>query len=181
MRISRSTIGIGTAAAALLVAGIVGGYQASAQQEQVPEELAAKTGEQLTQTLAAEGPFATPLPDHLFLPAEEGAESVVFIHYDKPVPEATRVIYTGFGIKGRWCAEDQQKIEEQAGKGFTHFHRVAEVAAADAGHGGAEPGEEGYWLKHIAVGPAFEMPWGQVEPGTVDENFMPTEAPKCGS
>jgi hypothetical protein len=193
MRSSRIAFVSGSAAAALVAAGLVGGYnasaqqdkaqqeQAGAQQDELPSELVADLGEQLTGTLSVDGPFKTDLPDHLWVPGDENANSLVFVHLDKPAPEAMRVLYTGFGIKGRWCAEDQQKIEELAGEGFTHFHRIAEVASPDAGHGGGEPGEEGYWLKHVAVGEPFEMPWGQVEPGKVDMKFMPTEAPTCGS
>jgi hypothetical protein len=179
MRNSRITISIGTAAAALVVAGMVGGYHASAQEGDLPSGLAADLGEQLGASLSQDSPFETDLPDHLWLVADD--ESAVFIHLDKPAPEATRVIYMGYGVKGRWCAEDQEQIESVAGEGFTHFHRTAEVATPDAGHGGSEPGEPGYWLKHVAVGPAFEMPWGTVEPGMTDQKFMPTAAPKCGS
>ncbi len=120
-----------------------------------------------------------PLPDHVWATVDD--KSVVFLHFDKPLGEATRVLYVGYGIKGRWCAEDQQNAEKLAGKGFTHFHRVAKVATPEAGHGGGKAGEEGYWLKHVAVGPAFKMPWGEVKPGVTDDKFMPTAAPKCCS
>jgi hypothetical protein len=167
-----------TAASALLVAA-VGAPQVGAQQGDLPDDLVAGLGTQLTESYSQDGPFETDLPDHLWIGGDD--DSVVFLHLDKAVPDATRVIYTGFGIKGRWCAEDQESIEALAGEGFTHFHRIAEVATADAGHGGGEPGEPGYWLRHVAVGPAFEMPWGTVEPGQVDHQFMPTEAPTCDS
>jgi hypothetical protein len=84
-------------------------------------------------------------------------KSVVFLHFDKPIGEVTRVLYVGYGIQGRWCAEDQ-RVEATAGKGFTHFHRIAKVATPAAGHGGSKAGEAGYWLKHVAFGPDFKMP-----------------------
>ena len=170
---------LGTAASALLVASAFGASQAGAQERELPSDLLAQIGSQLDASFSNDGPFETDLPDHLWIGVDEN--SAVFLHLDKAVPDATRVLYTGFGIKGRWCAEDQERIEAVAGEGFTHFHRIAEVATAEAGHGGGEPGEPGYWLKHVAVGPAFEMPWGTVEPGQTDQNFMPTEAPKCES
>jgi hypothetical protein len=141
--------------------------------------MADKLGEQLAAGFSHKSPFETDLPDHVWLIADD--KSVVFLHFDKPATDATRVLYTGYGIKGRWCAEDQERIEALAGKGFTHFHRTAKVPTPDAGHGGAKAGESGYWLKHVAVAPAFKMPWGEVEPGVVDAKFMPTKAPECGS
>jgi hypothetical protein len=156
-----------------------GGYHVAAQQTRVSDTIAAALGRQLAQQMSYKSPFETDAPDHLWVLGDD--QSVTFIHLDKPYGEATRVIYVGFGIKGRWCAEDQAAIERIAGKGFTHFHRIARVATWDAGHGGARPGEPGYWLKHMAVGPGFKMPWGDVQPGATDAAFMPTTAPRCGS
>jgi hypothetical protein len=172
-------LGICTATAALITAGTVGAYQASAQEGGLSGDLAAEIGAQLGASFTPDAAFETDLPEHVWIAADE--DSVVFLHFDKPLPEATRLLYTGFGMKGRWCAEDQERIEALAGEGFTHFHRFAAVATPEAGHGGGEPGEAGYWLKHVAVGPAFEMPWGTVEPGKTDLQFMPTQAPKCES
>lgn len=168
---------IGVLVAALAaVASLAGTPVAQPGQLETSEELAAQVGEQLVQVYQYDQPFETPPPEHLFLVSPEG--SVVCLHFDKPLKEATRLLYVGYGVKGRWCAEDQARIEAAAGKGSTHFHRVARVPTADAGHGGSKPGEVGYWLKHIAVA-EFEMPWGRVTPGT-DMTFMPTKAPKCG-
>jgi hypothetical protein len=164
-------------AALVALAWLASSPAAQPQALEVREEVAAQAGKQLVEAYQNERPFGTPLPEHLWLVGEDG--SVQFLHFDKPLPEATRLLYVGYGVKGRWCAEDQERIEKAAGKGFTHFHRTAKVRTAEAGHGGSTPGEEGYWLKHVAVA-EFDMPWGHVGHG-VDMKFMPTTAPKCGS
>ena len=121
-------------------------------------------------------PFHPAMPDHLWMDAGNGR--AVFLHFNKPVadPSAT-VIFVGEGIKGRFCAEDQQ----DGGKtGFVHFHRshTPEKEKGEAAHGhGGKPAEEGYWLKHVAVG-EFDMMGMHFKPGTA-MNFMPTPPPNC--
>lgn len=123
-------------------------------------------------------PFHPAMPDHLWMDAGNGR--AVFLHFNKPVsdPKAT-VIFVGEGIKGKFCAEDQP----DGGKtGFVHFHRshTPESEKGEAAHGhGGKTAEEGYWLKHIAVG-EFDMMGMKFKPGTA-MNFMPTPAPKCGA
>lgn len=121
-------------------------------------------------------PFQPPMPDHLWYKFADGP--AIFVHFSKPVtdPKAT-VIFVGEGIKGRFCLENQP----DGGKtGFIHFHRLRAPEGAKGvavhGHGG-NPGEEGYWLKHIAVA-EFDMMGMHFKPG-VAMNFMPTPAPKC--
>ncbi len=162
---------------AALVAALVGWHRPAESQERahVPPAAANTVGQQLARGFTPDSPFTPDAPDHLWLDVGDG--TWMFLHFDKPLPQATRIIYTGWATKGRWCAEDQPSPE------FTHFHRTAPVGAWDAGHGGATPGEEGYWLKHVAV-ESFEMPamMGMpartVEKG-VDPMFMPTRAPRC--
>jgi hypothetical protein len=179
MRTARTMLaGLVVALVPVLVA-FGAGYRAGAQQAKLSDTFAQQMGRQLAEQLSYKSPFETDAPDHIWAVGDD--RSVTFIHMDKPYAEATRVIYVGFGIRGRWCAEDQQRIEALAGKGFTHFHRTAKVATWDAGHGGAKAGEPGYWLKHMAVGPGFKTPWGDVRPGVTDTAFMPTAAPRCGS
>ncbi|MBI2303314.1 MAG: DUF11 domain-containing protein [Chloroflexi bacterium] len=113
-------------------------------------------------------PFDPPLPDHLWM--DIGVNRLLFLHFDKPVAEATKLLYIGEGIRGRFYAEDQP---EGGTTGFTHFHRF-KAPTVEAGHGGA-PGDEGYWLRHVAV-TDFEMMGMKVRPG-IDFNFMPTVAP----
>ena len=151
--------------------------RASAQQAgslEISRATAATVGEQMVRGFSQESPFDPDAPDHLWL--DNGDGTYLFLHFDKPLPEATKIIYTGWAVKGRWCAEDQPR-------GFTHFHRTAKVAKWDAGHGGSKAGEEGYWLKHVAV-ESFQMPemMGMparvVQPG-LDREFMPTQPPGC--
>lgn len=123
-------------------------------------------------------PFHPAMPDHLWMDAGNGHG--VFLHFSKPVSDPkARVIFVGEGIKGRFCAEDQP---DKGKTGFVHFHRshtpAGETGMAAHGHGG-KSAEEGYWLKHIAVGD-FDMMGMHFIPGTAT-NFMPTPAPKCGA
>ena len=97
----------------------------------------------------------------------------VFLHFDKPIAEATKILYTGHTVPGKFCKEDQDALPE----GFTHFHKkFVEGDNPQAGHGG-KGGEEGYWFIHIAIN-EFDMPWGHVVPG-LDKVFMPTPPPSC--
>lgn len=149
---------------------------AAAQNGEVSDPTARAVGEQLVDAFSADSPFTPDAPDHLWLDNDDG--TYLFLHFDRPLAEATRLIYMGWAVPGRWCAEDRP------GEEFTHFHRLAEVGDWNAGHGGSEPGERGYWLKHVAVD-EFEMPamMGMPErtvPAGADREFMPTRAPSCG-
>lgn len=122
-------------------------------------------------------PFHPAMRDHLWMDAGNGR--AVFLHFDLPASDSqSTVIFVGEGIKGRFCAQDQP----DGGKtGFVHFHRShtpeGEKGMAAQGHGG-KTGEEGYWLKHIAIG-EFDMMGMRFKKGTA-MNFMPTPAPQCG-
>lgn len=162
----------------LLIActGVNGGIAGGAKQ--VPSTEALKNvGPTLGKVYTFE-PFHPAMPDHLWMDAGNGRG--VFLHFNKPVSDPTAmVIFTGEGVKGRFCAEDQP----DGGKtGFVHFHRShtpeGEKGMAAHGHGG-KSAEEGYWLKHVAVG-EFDMMGMHFSPGTA-MNFMPTPAPKCGA
>lgn len=95
-------------------------------------------------------------------------ETVIGLHFDEPNPEqATELDYITIGQKGMFSEESQPGPE------FTHFHTV-EANSWDAGHGGSDPSDEGYWLTHIAVR-EIQYPFHD-EPITprVDYEFMPT-------
>ncbi|HEU4683963.1 MAG TPA: hypothetical protein VFS39_05630, partial [Nitrospira sp.] len=122
-------------------------------------------------------------PDHVWL--DEGNGRVQFFMFDKPVTDpSARLLFVGQGIKGRFCAESQP----DGGKsGFNHFHRLNTPATGDTSMHGAK-GEEGYWLKHVAVS-EFELDPQEehgghggsthFKPGMV-EHFPQPPAPKCG-
>jgi len=168
-----AVIGLAVAAIALLTLPATTRAQEKGSLE-VPTAAVRAVGEELVSTFIQDSPFDPDAPEHLWFDNQDG--TYLFLHFDKPLPEATRIIYVGWAVRGRWCAEEQPQ-------GFTHFHRTAKAPAWDAGHGGSKPGEDGYWLKHIAV-ERFEMPamMGMsartIEPG-LDRMFMPTKAPQC--
>lgn len=120
-------------------------------------------------------PMTPAMPNHLWIKASDNVS--FFLHFNKPRNFKTaKVIFVGDAVKGRFCAEDQP----DGGKtGFVHFHR-AETPPGAMGHGG-EPGVEGWWLRHVAVG-NFEMKMKgmsmQMMPGLAMK-FMPTPAPSC--
>ena len=120
-------------------------------------------------------PLKPAMPDHQFMAAGDG--TFMFVHYDKPVADATQLLYVGVAVPGKFTKQDQTRVEQQFGKGFTHFHQGSNCPGenADACHGG-QGGEDGYWFRHVAVD-NFEMPWGDVKPG-VDLAFMPTVPPR---
>jgi hypothetical protein len=116
-------------------------------------------------------PIHPAMPDHLWL--DEGNDRVRLMMFSKPVSDPTAVLlFVGEGIKGRFCAESQP----DGGKtGYSHFHR-AHTPAGDTSMSGPK-GEEGYWLKHVAVG-EFEMEHMHYKPGTVLDMPQPP-TPKC--
>jgi hypothetical protein len=122
-------------------------------------------------------------PNHLWL--DEGNGRVQFMMFDKPVSDPTAVLqFVGAGIKSRFCAESQP---DRGKTGFNHFHRTNTPATGDTSMHGAK-GEEGYWLKHVAVA-EFEMEHQgehtahgggktHYKPGDVENMPQPT-TPKC--
>lgn len=92
------------------------------------------------------------------------------LHFDNmDLNKAQNLNWIAIGVPGKYTKQDQERIEKQFGKGFTHFHDLM----ADT-HGG-QPGAEGVWFMHITVR-NFQAPWGNLKPG-VDTAFMPTPAP----
>ncbi len=164
----------------LLIFGILILFLAACTQQQPQQNIqqqtqeSQKTDSSLVSAIKVafnQQPYNPPLPDHLW--AELGDGSYMFLHFDKPVPEATKVLWVGIAIPGRFCSEEQSKLPY----GFTHFHReTCSEENADLCHGG-KANDKGHWLKHVAVR-SFDAPWGRVNPG-IDINFMPTKAPSC--
>ncbi len=97
---------------------------------------------------------------------------VLALHFDSmDLSKAQNLNWVALGLPGKFCKSDQERVEQQYGSGFTHFHDLM----ADT-HGGA-PGAMGVWFVHVAAR-EFDAPWGHVTPG-VDGKFMPTAAPSC--
>ena len=149
----------------------------SAEAQTLSARASTMIGQQLTGAFTADSPFTPDAPDHLWFDVGDG--TYLFLHTNEPLAQATGLMFTGWAVEGRWCAEDQPSPE------FTHFHRIARVGAWGAGHGGSTPGEPGYWLKHVALRrmemPAMMgMPACTIQPGA-DAMFMPTRAPTCGA
>lgn len=161
--------------ALILVGAILAGQIVSQAQgtKEVPKETLETIGPQLATTFTFE-PFDPSMPDHLWMKADP--DKVIFLHFAKPVSEKeNKLIFVGDGIKGRFCAENQPA---KGKTGYVHFHstEVHKGHEKEMGHGG-EKGQEGFWLRHIAVG-EFDMMGMHFKPG-VAHNFMPTPAPKC--
>ena len=117
-------------------------------------------------------------PNHLWL--DEGNGRVQFLMFDKAVSDpSAKLLFVGQGVKGTFCAESQP----DGGKtGFNHFHRTKTPASGDTSMHGAK-GEEGYWLKHVAVAEFDDEPKGEhaghggkthYKPGQVENTPQPT-------
>jgi hypothetical protein len=84
---------------------------------------------------------------------------------------------------GTFCLESQPDGRKS---GYNHFHRTNTPATGDTSMHGAK-GEEGYWLKHVAVAEFDDEPKGEhaghgekthYKPGQIENMPQPT-TPKC--
>ena len=121
-------------------------------------------------------------PNHVWL--DEGNGRVQFLMFDKAVSDpSAKLLFIGQGIKGTFCSDSQP----DGGKtGFNHFHRTNTPATGDTSMHGAK-GEEGYWMKHVAVAEFDDEPKGEhaghgekthYKAGQVENAPQPT-TPKC--
>lgn len=104
------------------------------------------------------------MTDHRAFMTPDGM--VVALHFDNmDLSKAENLNWVAIGVSGKFTRAEQQRVEQQFEKGFTHFHDVKNDV-----HGG-QPGGDGVWFKHIAVRD-FESPMsgGRVTAG-VDEKF----------
>ena len=121
-------------------------------------------------------------PNHVWL--DEGNGRVQFLMFDKAVSDpSAKLLFVGQGVKGTFCVESQP---DHGKTGFNHFHRTHTPASGDTSMHGAK-GEEGYWLKHVAVAEFDDEPKGEhaghggkthYKPGQVESTPQPT-TPKC--
>lgn len=97
------------------------------------------------------------------------------LHFDDmDLEQAKNLNWFALGVPGTFCKNDQQRVEQEFGQGFTHFHDLE----ADT-HGG-KPGAKGVWFVHVGVRDfTSPMSEGPVEGGKPDPGFMPTPAPTC--
>ncbi len=97
------------------------------------------------------------------------------LHFDDmDLEKAENLNWVALGVPGTFCKKDHARVEQEFGRGFTHFHDLE----ADT-HGG-KAGAEGVWFVHVGVRD-FESPMseGPVSGGEIDSGFMPTPAPNC--
>jgi hypothetical protein len=121
-------------------------------------------------------------PNHVWL--DEGNGRVQFMMFDKAVSDpSAKLLFVGQGVKGTFCIESQP---DHGKTGFNHFHRTHTPATGDTSMHGAR-GEEGYWLKHVAVAEFDDEPKGEhaghggkihYKPGQVENTPQPA-TPKC--
>lgn len=114
----------------------------------------------------------TSMTDHRAFMLPTGG--VLAVHHDNlDLSKAENLNWLAFGVPGRFCKQDQERVQAQFGPGFSHFHDMVNDT-----HGGAV-GAEGVWFVHIAVR-NFDsaMSGGPVTSG-IDSRFMPTPAREC--
>ena len=107
------------------------------------------------------------MTDHRAFMLPTGA--VIALHFDNlDLSKAKNLNWVALGVPGKFTKAEQERVEQQFGKGFTHFHDMKNDV-----HGG-QPGAEGVWFVHTAVRD-FESPMsgGAVKAG-IDSKFMPT-------
>jgi len=68
------------------------------------------------------------------------------LHFDNmDLERAENLNWVALGVPGTFCENDQQRVEEAFGDGFTHFHDLeADTHSGDAG-------AEGVWFVHVGV------------------------------
>lgn len=99
---------------------------------------------------------------------------LIALHFDNmDLSKAENLNWLAMGVPGIFCKADQERVEQQFGPGFTHFHDMMNDT-----HGGA-PGAQGVWFVHTAVRDFDSMMSGGPVKQGIDSNFMPTAAPVC--
>lgn len=124
-------------------------------------------------------------PDHEWAYIDSSKNRIAFLHWmpkdskDKETggdPEKADVLFaTGDGFKGTWCLGSGGITQAQIDAGYVHFHKETS-ATWDAGHGGTEKTQVGWWLRHIAAGDGVEMMPGVVSKKGQVYHLMPTWA-----
>jgi len=109
------------------------------------------------------------MSDHLMLKTSGGP--VLALHFDNMnLAKAKNLNWVAYALPGRFTRSDQARLNRLYGPGFTHFHDLKTDI-----HGG-KAGAKGVWFVHIGTR-NFASPFGRVQAGKVDTNFMPTRPP----
>jgi len=127
--------------------------------------------ERLLSFFNSEAPFTPAPPATAFRVFGDG--SGLFLQFDSSAEGDGSLRYIGTMEPGVFC--DNERTRALREQGYVHF-RAAE-APSEATAAGGRPGEEGHWMRFVAV-QGFEMPWGAVEPG-IDFGYRPTDPPAC--
>ena len=165
----------------VLLSSVWSGTSSAGEGTAPSPEVANNVGEALIKAYTFQPVHPNP-PNHLFL--DEGNGRIQFLMFDKAVSDpSAKLLFVGQGVKGTFCVESQP----DGGKtGFSHFHRTHTPATGDTSMHGAK-GEEGYWLKHVAVAEFDDEPKGEhaghggkthYKPGQVENTPQPT-TPNC--
>lgn len=126
---------------------------------------------QLRNFFSSPSPFEPSPPGTVFRLFEDG--SGLFLQFDAEPEQAGQLRYLGTMVPGRFCADETYAA--LVAQGYVHFRALS--APSEATAAGGRPGEQGYWMRFIALD-RLEMPWGTVEPG-IDRSYRPTEPPSC--
>lgn len=110
------------------------------------------------------------MADHLVLRTPGGP--VLALHFDNMnLAKAKNLNWVAYALPGVFTRGDQARLNRLYGPGFTHFHDLKTDI-----HGG-KFGVRGVWFVHIGTRD-FTSPFGRVQVGRVDKNFMPTKPPR---
>lgn len=129
-------------------------------------------------------------PDHEWSFIDDSHTRIAFLHWmDKTragkdtghdAEKADHLFATGDGFKGKWCKGDGGITPAQIDSGYVHFHKESSPNW-DAGHGGSDKSQVGYWLRHVAAESGIEMMPGVVSKAGEVYPLMPTTTglPNC--
>ncbi len=121
---------------------------------------------QLTAVLKPAPAKLRSMQDHRLLMLPGGI--AIGLHFDNMnLAKAKNLNWVVLGVPGRFTKTDQQRVTNQYGPGFVHFHDFAHDT-----HGG-KPGAQGFWFVHVGAR-NFTSMFGKVKAGVIDPLMMPT-------
>jgi hypothetical protein len=106
------------------------------------------------------------MADHQMLVLPGGL--VMALHFDNMnLAKAKNLNWVAMAVPGTFTRADQARVNRLYGPGFTHFHDFKNDVHA------GRVGTKGVWFVHVGARD-FRSPFGKVQKGKVDPNFMPT-------